>query len=142
MYHLVTAKVSADGGKARTLKYLTVAHSLTESEAVLAADFENVGNIVYEAISSRRFELAGYLKDESKTEEDPFKAYFVTLKIQVGSEEKPKFAKEKYLVEAETDIVASKRMLEFYSEAEFPVEVDKVEYSNIEAVLYNPNESE
>lgn len=142
MYHLVVAKVSVDGDKPKSKKYLTVAHSITESEVVLNEEFENIGNIIFEAISSKRFEIAGYLKDKSRTEEDPFKAYFVTVKINLGDEDKPKYAKEKYLVDAETDIIASQRTLNFFREAEYSVEVDKVEYSNLEAVLPENSDEE
>lgn len=140
MYHLVTAKVSRDGEKPKNEKYLTLAHSITESEAVLASEFENVGNIVYEATSSKRFELAGYLEDENRNEDVPFKAYFVTVKINIGEQEKPKYAKEKYLVDATTDIIASQRTLDFFSDAMYSVEVDKVEYSNLVAVLSRSTE--
>lgn len=135
MYHIVTAKVGRDGKKAKNEKYLTISHSVTESETILAEEFKNIENLTLDVTASKRLELAGFLEKENRKENDPIKTYLVTVKVQIGDEDKPRTKKEKFLVEADTDIEASKTMLAYFKEAMYPIEVDKIEYSNFVDVL-------
>ena len=141
MYHLVTAKVSREGKKGSTEKYLTASHSVTESEAIVASEFDGVMNTQVDVLSSKRIELSGFLKTENRNQDDPFdKTYIVTVKVVIEDDgDKQKSVREKYLVEASNEIIASNMVTQIYRESTMPIDILKIENSGFNDVLYREN---
>lgn len=135
MYNLVNLKIMRNG-KYKSEKYLTLSQSVTESEAIIAKEFGEVG-AMFQVDGSRNYELSGFLKKDGRDNDEPFKTYLVTVKIDMNDDEEkpPKYQKEKYLVEADNNIEASNRMTEHYNDTMLDFVIDKVEYSNFMDVL-------